>query len=1001
VPPAITPESQSPVRLPAVGNLVGADGKWQLPPGAPPPAVAPFDAAKAKEHQEGWAKHLGVPVDMTNSIGTKLVLIPPGEFQMGSPKELIEEELNAPGTESWYKGQPAGEAPQHRARITKPFYLGMYEVTQEEYQRVTGSNPSEFSATGKSKDKVAGQETKRFPVENVSWGDAAEFCRKLSEMPEEKAAGRTYHLPSEAQWEYACRAGSTGRFSFSPGNTAIPREQDESALSDYCWFSNNAAGMPHVAGLKRASPWGLCDMHGNVSEWCQDWYDKNYYASSARDDPSGPPAGSDRVHRGGNWNGLVGSCRSAYRGRNGPGYYWGGLGFRVSLILAGKAGGGKTVPSTEYSVPSTQASAPEPEPKPEPKPNPEAKSTPEAPATVAEKPAEKPAIGPQEAETAARGKLPVPAEASLEKAAKLARDSFKDEYAKAKTAAQKLAIAANLRKTARQGTADPAERFVLLRLARDIAVQAGDVAAAFAAIDEMAQTYAIDPLAMKSEMLAAMADKARPDSRGQLADAALELIPQAAEAEDFDVAKALAGVAGSLAGKVRDRDLGQRVRAAQKELAESVKAAEAVQAARETLKDHPADADANLVLGRYLCFVRGQWNEGLKRLAAGSDEELKALAQEDMYSKQANPDESVKLADAWWNLSRKAAGKNREGMSLRAGAWYRQALEQGLPAGILRSRVEKRLAEIEKLGREICELPAGPPPAKAPLDAKAARSLQARWARHLKVPVVQANSIGMKLVLIPPGEFIMGSPKELIEEELRARAADDIWYAERVPGEGPQHRVRITKAFWLGMHDVTQGEYERVMGSNPSEFSATGKGKDKVSGQETKWFPVEHVTWDEAVEFCRKLAEMPEEKAAGRTYRLPSEAQWEYACRAGSTTRFCFGDDAKLLAEYGWCGADAGGMTHAVGGKRPNTWGLYDMHGNVWQRCQDCYDKDYYAQSPTDEPAGPADGSDRVQRGGSWNASAWRCRSAYRTYDVPGYRLNDLGFRVSLALADK
>ena len=96
-------------------------------------------------------------------------------------------------------------------RITKPFYLGMYEVTQGEYQRVMGTNPSEFSATGKDKDKVAGQDTKRFPVENVSWDEAVEFCRKLSEMPEEKAAGRTYRLPSEAQWEYACRAGSTAR----------------------------------------------------------------------------------------------------------------------------------------------------------------------------------------------------------------------------------------------------------------------------------------------------------------------------------------------------------------------------------------------------------------------------------------------------------------------------------------------------------------------------------------------------------------------------------------------------------------------------------------------------------------------------------------------------------------------------------------------------------------------------------------------------------------------
>ena len=132
----------------------------------PPPAVAPFDAKKAKEHQEAWAKHLGVPVEITNSIGMKLVLIPPGEFEMGSPKELIEEELKAPDDDQWYKERLPGEGPQHRVRITRPFYLGVYAVTQEEYQRVMGTNPSEFSATGKGKDKVAGQDTKRFPVEN-------------------------------------------------------------------------------------------------------------------------------------------------------------------------------------------------------------------------------------------------------------------------------------------------------------------------------------------------------------------------------------------------------------------------------------------------------------------------------------------------------------------------------------------------------------------------------------------------------------------------------------------------------------------------------------------------------------------------------------------------------------------------------------------------------------------------------------------------------------------
>ena len=306
-------------------------------------AVAPFDAKQARKYQERWARQLGMQVEITNSIGMKLVLIPPGEFQMGSPKELIEEELKAHGEDQRYKEHLPGEGPQHRVRITKPFYLGTYLVTQGEYQRVMGVNPSAFSATGGDKDKVAGQDTKRFPVENVSWDDAVEFCRKLSDMPAEKAAGRTYLLPSEAQWEYACRAGSTGRYSFSSGGLSrvssdetgtVPLARVE--LSDYGWFGDNAGGMPHAVGLKRASAWGLYDMHGSVWEWCQDWYDVGYYVQTPVDDPTGPPGGSGRVVRGGAWGAPAGHCRSAGRCAIEPGCRYGPLGFRASRVVADK-----------------------------------------------------------------------------------------------------------------------------------------------------------------------------------------------------------------------------------------------------------------------------------------------------------------------------------------------------------------------------------------------------------------------------------------------------------------------------------------------------------------------------------------------------------------------------------------------------------------------------------------------------------------------------------------
>jgi eukaryotic-like serine/threonine-protein kinase len=279
-----------------------------------------------------------------------------------------------------------------------------------------------------------------------------------------------------------------------------------------------------------------------------------------------------------------------------------------------------------------------------------------------------------------------------------------------------------------------------------------------------------------------------------------------------------------------------------------------------------------------------------------------------------------------------------------------------------------------------------PPLAVAPFGTEKAKELQVEWAKYLNVPVETTNSIGMKLLLIPPGEFEMGSPKKLIQEELKSA---DGWYTKYLTNEGPAHRVRITKPHWLGTTDVTQEEYERVMGGNPSNFQGDSQR------------PVEQVSWEEAVEFCRRLSDLPEERAARRQYRLPTEAQFEYACRSGSNTRFWFGDDEGLLEECAWFKENSENETHPVGEKKPNAWGLYDMSGNVWQWCQDWYDKGYYARSPTDDPAGPSQGSSRVCRGTGWFFDAAYCRSAFRRSNLPETRAGDLGFRVVLVPAEK
>jgi formylglycine-generating enzyme required for sulfatase activity len=501
---------------------------------------------------------------VTNSIGMKLVLIPPGKFTMGSPK-----------TEA---GRDADEE-QHEVEITRPFYMGAYEVTQQEYQTVMGTNPSSFAARGKNEHMVGGMNTPRFPVENVSWKEAVAFCKRLSERPEERRAGRTYRLPTEAEWEYACRAGKSGAYGFDEGEE----------VDDYAWVGGNAGSRTNRVGLKKPNAWGLYDMHGNVWEWCADWYGP--YPHTFVKDPTGPATGARRVLRGGSgWEVPGKSHRAASRGhRPLPGGRDANVGFRVVCVFGG----------TAYSEP--------------PRPGP---------------------------------------------------------------------------------------------------------------------------------------------------------------------------------GKV------------------------------------------------------------------------------------------------------------------------------------------------------------------------------------------VTNSIGMRLVPIPPGKFTMGSPKDEPGRE----------------GDEEQHEVEITRPLYMGVTEVTQEEYEKVMGKNQSAFSATGTSSEAVRGMVTRRFPVEQVSWNEAVEFCKKLSELPEERKAGRLYRLPTEAEWEYACRAGEGGAYGF-DEGEKLDDYAWHGGNAGGRTHQVGTKKPNAWGLYDMHGNVFEWCLDWY-APYPAQSVKD-PTGPATGENPVLRGGCWHFAGHYCRAGRRHrlgWRHSGFR--EVGFRV-------
>jgi formylglycine-generating enzyme required for sulfatase activity len=235
------------------------------------------------------------------------------------------------------------------------------------------------------------------------------------------------------------------------------------------------------------------------------------------------------------------------------------------------------------------------------------------------------------------------------------------------------------------------------------------------------------------------------------------------------------------------------------------------------------------------------------------------------------------------------------------------------------------------------------------------------------------NGVTMDFVWIPAGDFMMGSP------------TNEVGHSD----DETLHQVKIAKGFWMGKYEVTQKQYAAVMGTNPSQFDLGGS------------YPVDTVSWDDAVAFCTKVKER-----AGLEMRLPTEAEWEYACRAGTTTAYYTGDTKADLARAGCFNGNAErGIKiwkwdrrrqepRSVGWHQPNAWGLYDMHGNMWEWCADWYGP--YDVGMVENPTGPVTGNVRVLRGGSWDFLARCCRSAYRYWYDPSFRDHYDGFRCVL-----
>jgi formylglycine-generating enzyme required for sulfatase activity len=530
-------------------------------------------------------------------------------------------------------------------------------------------------------------------------------------------------------------------------------------------------------------------------------------------------------------------------------------------------------------------------------------------------------------------RLPVPEKAGQDASLAIIKDLFKSEFTLRKPE-ERAAFAQKLLAQGHDTANDPTSAYVLFDQAMSIAATAGDPDTAMNSASQLGDLYQVDALELKAATLTTLARTAKTPQAVQLiASQAESLTEKAIDQDRFDYAKRFNALVLSAARKAKDLSLVNQAQARLRVIKQLETEQSKLASSLAMLKESPNDPGANFAVGSYWCFVKGNFDVGLPMLKIGSDKILQAIA----IAELAKPTEARKqlaLAEAWDSYADRRNPAMIEAKR-RARKWYLQSLDE--LEGLEKAKVEKRLATLSEIDA---------------VDSMASL-----------VSIELTPDIKLAMRRVPAGKFWMGSPPT-----EPGRSSDENL-----------HEVTISRPFLLGVTEVTQAQWEAVMGSNSSE----PKGEN---------LPVNKVTWQTAIRFCDRLNSSP--LGANYRFRLPSEAEWEYACRAGTNTIFYWGNDPVKLSSHAWTLSNSGRTIQPVGKLQPNSWGFYDMIGNVAE-----WTGDWHGPLPTvpqRDPKGPEGGKEKSNRGFTFaNKSMSQFRSAAKCANPPDEIRDYLGLRLA------